>query len=288
MTSRPKAAPAGVPGPQPWDRAAHGWDRHTSQINAWLLDATDAMLAVACVVAGSRVLDVAAGAGGQTAAIARLTGDTGYVLATDVSVNAVALARANVLSAGLPNVETRVADAQALGLAGAGFDAAVCRLGLMFCEAPGNALAGMAAALKPGGRLAALVFAEPERNPCTAILMSTALKHAALPASLLYQRGSLFSLADPALLARLLEQSGFANVAVQRRAAPFRMPSTAHYLDFVRSSGSPVMELLRPLPERVQAEAWADMAGQLDAYTVNEGWVGPHELLLCGGTSACH
>jgi ubiquinone/menaquinone biosynthesis C-methylase UbiE len=54
-------------------------------IEDWLGDATERMLEAAHVTAGSRVLDGAAGAGGQSIAAARRAGSTGYVLATDIS-----------------------------------------------------------------------------------------------------------------------------------------------------------------------------------------------------------
>ena len=65
-----------VPAPDPqafkaavrkqWDQAAAGWNEHTPQIRAWLRQATEAMLDMAGVAPGARVLDVAAGAGDQT------------------------------------------------------------------------------------------------------------------------------------------------------------------------------------------------------------------------------
>lgn len=45
-------------------------------------------------------------------------------------------AQANAQRAGLLSIQTEVADAQRLDLHRASFDAAVCRLGLMFCQNP--------------------------------------------------------------------------------------------------------------------------------------------------------
>ena len=78
------------------------------------------------------MLDVAAGSGDQTLAVAQQVGAQGYVLATDLSPAIVALARDNAVRAGFTHVETRVADGEDLGVPEASFDAAVCRLGLMF------------------------------------------------------------------------------------------------------------------------------------------------------------
>ena len=281
MTSA-SARPASEGG-HPWDRAAEGWSRNSALVNAWLDQVTPAMLVAAGVGPGSRVLDVAAGAGGQTLEIARCVGPSGYVLATDISTRILELAGDNLRAAGVRNVETRVADAQALGLVGAGFDSAVCRLGLMFCEQPQSALAGIAAALKPGGRFAAVVFSRPQANPCVSILMATACRHAGLPPPSPFAPGSLFSLGQPGLMAQLLDAVGFAGVEVHEVAAPFRLPSSTHYLDFIRSSGSPIMQILAPLSGHAQTAAWDEMAGQLDRFAGADGWEGPNALLLCSG-----
>ena len=127
---------------QAWDAAAAGWDRHSGLIRTWLLAPTAAMLDAAGVRAGSRVLDVAAGAGDQSLDIAARVGLCGRLLITDLSADILALAEHKMRAAGFTQVEVLHADAQQLQLPGAGFDAAVCRLGLMFCTSPLLALQG--------------------------------------------------------------------------------------------------------------------------------------------------
>ena len=271
---------------QPWDKAAEGWSRHSALVNSWLRDVTGAMLSSAGIAEGFRVLDVAAGAGGQTIDIARRVGPGGAVLATDISGRILELAGENAGAAGLTNVTTQIADAQSLGLAGAGFDASVSRLGLMFCQQPLLALQQMAAALRPDGRLAVVVFSQPQTNPCVAILMSTALRHARRAAASPLEPGTLFSLGKPGVLAGLLEAAGFSDIKVEPFAAPMHLPSSRHYLDFIRSSGSPIMEILAPLPVQAQNDAWTDMQVQLERFTNTDGWCGPNELLLGSGRLA--
>ena len=269
----------------PWDQAAHGWNRHNTVIRAWLEEATRAMLDAAGIAAGASVLDIAAGAGDQTLDIALRVGPQGRVLATDISAAILALAADNAGQAGWRNIDTRVADAQALGLEGAGFDAAVSRLGLMFCEAPLDALHEARAALKPGGRFSALVFSQPQHNPCLGVLMSTALRHAGLPPRSPYAPGTLMSLGEPGLFAQLLHTAGFINIEMRTITAPFRWPTSRDYVDFVRTSGTPIMELLALLPVSARSAAWADMAEQLKVFNTPTGWVGPNELLLCAATA---
>ncbi len=270
---------------QAWDRAAHGWNQHAAIIHAWLAEATAAMLTSAGITPGGRVLDIAAGAGDQTLDIARRVGPQGHVMATDISAAILALAQANARTAGLTNIEIRVADAQALGLAGACFDAAVCRLGLMFCGAPLAALNEVHAALKPGGRFSALVFSQPQRNPCLGLMMATALRHAGRPARSPYEPGALMSLGEPGFLEKLLHAAGFVDIEVHAVPAPFRLPASRDYVQFVRTSGTPIMEILAPLSAVAQRAAWDDMSEQLNVFNTPTGWVGPNELLLCAAAS---
>ena len=78
-----------------WDASARSWNDHTPRIRAWLRSGTDAMLDMAGVRLGARVLDVAAGAGDQTLDIAERAGPQGRVLATDLSPAILELAQAN-------------------------------------------------------------------------------------------------------------------------------------------------------------------------------------------------
>lgn len=266
-----------------WNEHAKGWHDHSPQIGSWLGEATDAMLAMARIGPGACVLDVAAGAGDQTLAIASCVGPTGSVLATDLSPVILDYAKERVRRAGHDNVRTQIADGENLDVAEASFDAAICRLGLMFFPDPGKGLREMARALKPGGRACSMVFSSPDRNPCVTILLATAFKHAGLPARDPYQPGGLLSLGKPGLIDELFRQAGFSQVATTKVMAPFRLPSVHHYLDFVRSSASPIVQILGRLDNAARSAAWADIEGELSVFNGRDGWEGPNELLLTVG-----
>ena len=273
--------------PHPWDAAAAGWNHHAALIHAWLHDATHTMLDEAHIGPGARVLDIAAGAGDQTLDIARRIGAQGRVLATDVSPGILALAQKNAEAEGFLQVSTQVADAQSLGLAGANFDAAVSRLGLMFCRSPLAALSEIRAALRPQGRFSALVFGRPENNPCLTITLAMARKHAGLVSGAAaqtarpFEPGSLMSLGKPGLLEELLQTAGFVDVSMRYVPAAFHTDSAEQYVDFLRSSASPIIEMLAPLPDAARQDAWADITDQLKVFSAPAGWIGPNELLQC-------
>ncbi len=263
-----------------WDASARGWDAHTPAIRAWLRSSTNAMIAMAGVVKGARVLDVAAGAGDQTLDLAERVGPSGSVVATDLSPAIVALAQDRARHAGFGHVECRVADGEDLQVEPASFDAAVCRLGLMFFPDPLRGLREMQRALRPGGGACTVVFSGPEKNPCLTILMATALRHAGSPARDPFAPGSLFSLGRPRHIDTLFQEAGFRDVATTSMDAPFRMPSVDDYLAFVRSSASPVLQILAGLSELAAQAAWDDIRQQLRTFDTPTGWEGPNELLI--------
>lgn len=266
-----------------WDACASGWDRHTAEIRQWLRGPTDAMIAMAGIDEGDHVLDVAAGSGDQTLDILQRVGARGSVLATDLSEGILQLARLNVARAGYTNISFRQADGEALNLEPASFDAAVSRLGLMFFPDPEAGLRQMRSALKPGGRACVMVFGAPEANPCVAITMATALKHAGLPPRDPFAPGGLLSLGKPGLLEHLFIAAGFSKVATTKVTAPFSLPSVDNYLAFLAASAGPILQILSRLEAASRSAAWADIRERLDAFSTADGWSGPNELLLTLG-----
>ena len=95
-----------------WQSAAEAWHRWGPTLSAWLGPATETMLDLAGVTSGSRVLDVAAGAGEQTITAARRVVPAGYVLATDIAPGILDYAAQAARAAGCDNVETRVMDGE--------------------------------------------------------------------------------------------------------------------------------------------------------------------------------
>src|SRR5262249_58855624 len=84
-------------------------------------------------------------------------------------------------AAGLANVTTRAMDAEDLTLEPDSFDAAISRNVLMLLGEVDRALAGVRRALRPGGKLAAMVFSVPERNPLHALPAEIARRRRGVP-----------------------------------------------------------------------------------------------------------
>jgi ubiquinone/menaquinone biosynthesis C-methylase UbiE len=140
-----------------WDAAAETYDATWREC---LRPAHAAMFEMVALEPGERVLDLACGSGFATFQAAELVRGSGQVLATDISAGMVKLVQARARQLGFGHVTAERREAENLDLAAAGFDAALCALGLMFLPEPRTALIEMYGALRSGGRAVAAVWGE--------------------------------------------------------------------------------------------------------------------------------
>jgi SAM-dependent methyltransferase len=267
-----------------WQAAAEPWHRWGPTLEAWLGQATEVMLDMAGIAPGSRVLDVAAGAGGQTLAAARRVGPDGHVLATDISSNILAFAERSAREAGLQNVATHVVDGEQLDVEPGAFDAVISRVGFIYFPDQHTAFVGMRRALRPGGRLAGIIYSTPEANGFFSIPIAIIRRRAQLPAPAPGQPGP-FSLGAPGVIEAAFERAGFTDAEVRRVAAPVRLPSTAEFVRFARESFGALHQMLAGLSEAEREEAWSEIERELSQYETATGFEGPCELLIAAGTA---
>ncbi len=144
-----------------------------------------------------------------------------------------------------------------------------------------QALAQARGALRPGGRYAALVFAEPERNAFFSVPISIIRRRAGLPAPAPGQPGPFSAVG----LGGLLDEAGFDDVEVHRCEAPLRLASAAECTRLERESFGALHAMLSGLSDGEQDEAWAEVEEALSAFDEPGGFVGPCELLVGAGSA---
>jgi SAM-dependent methyltransferase len=263
-----------------WQRAAHGWHRWIGEINGWLNLATETMLDQAGVQAGSRVIDIAAGDGGQSVAAAGRVGPSGQVLATDIVPDFVELANGVAARRGLTQLSAQVMDAEALSLPDARFDAAISRLGLMYLPDLQKGLGEIKRVLRPGGRLSAIVFTTAEKTPFFSIPVTLIRDRRGLPSPTPGQPGP-FSLGAPGTLAGALEAAGFRNTQEQVIEAPLRFESVQDCVRWRREASGTMQQMLSGLDDPAKDEIWQEIEDALRQFETPQGFQSPCELLVC-------
>ncbi len=268
---------------QQWQSAAKAWNDWGPFLREWLGEATEVMLDMAGVKAGDRVLDVAAGAGDQTLQAADRVGPDGQVLATDISSAILELAAENARDAGYGNVQTKILDGENLDVPPASFDAVISRVGLIYLPDQQAALQSMKRALKPLGRVAAIVYSSPERNPFFSIPVSVIRAKAKLPLPLPGQPGP-FSLGAAGVLEEAFRKAGLRSVKSTAVAAPLRMSSAAECVRFEKESFGALHQMLSGLDARGKAAVWEEIADNLRQFETKDGFEGPCELVVAVGS----
>ena len=154
-----------------------------------------------------RVLDIGCGAGQSTRDAARVATE-GSALGVDVSGEMLEIARRRSAEEGLRNVTYERGDAQLQVFPSAGFDLCISRFGVMFFASPAAAFANIGRAMRPGARLAWMVWQSQDRNE-----WATAIQRALAPGvAMSGDAASPFSLGDPAITTEILRVAGFVSV----------------------------------------------------------------------------
>lgn len=268
-----------------WESAAPGWAKWEHVFATSLSGATDALMDMAGVRRGMRVLDVASGAGSQSIQLAKRVGSDGGVVATDISATMLEHVRRNAAQAGLQNIETVQCAAEDLSEQQAAFDASICRMALMLFPSPGTSLEAIRRALKPGARFAALVFTTPAGNPFMAQPMAILLRHAGKPPPPPGQPG-IFALGGEGVLERLMEDSGFADVKRQTVRAPLDLPSASNAVELMKEAAGAYRAVVADLGEEERAKAWSDVHDCLKQYESEGRLATELEFVIASGARA--
>lgn len=265
-----------------WQAAAEAWYRWSPTLKQWLGKATDKMLDMADIKIGDRVLDIAAGAGEQSISAAKKVGASGYVLATDISSNILEFAKQMAQQAGVNNIETKVMDGEDITLENETFDAIISRVGLIYFPDQQKALKEMLRVLKPGGKVAAIVYSTPENNKFFSLPVSIIRNRAKLPPPLPGQPGP-FSLGAEGTIEKAFSQAGFINVQSERMNSPLLLPSAKECVLFEKESFGALHQMMSSLSDPEKDAVWLEIESELQRFETENGFIGPCEMVVAVG-----
>jgi SAM-dependent methyltransferase len=244
-----------------WSAAARSWARAAEEEETGASgDATPWMLAATELRPGQQVLELACGAGRVGLQAASLVGPDGTVLCSDFSQEMVDAVAERVGRLGVPNVETRLLDAQQLELPDDGFDAVLCRFGYMLMADPVQALRESARVLHPDGKLALAVWGTAEQNPWLWLVIEALIDRLNAPRPEPGTPGP-FSLGEPERLHAVCEEAGLGDVEVEEISTEQAYDSLDAWWEELLEVSGPLAAMLKALPdedrEAIRAKAFA-------------------------------
>jgi SAM-dependent methyltransferase len=233
-------------------------------VTAFGAPVAEALVAGLATSPGDTVLDLAAGTGDVTEALAQ---SGVHVISTDVSPVMVEAARRR----GLPDVDHRVMDMQAIDLPDSSVDGVVSRYGYMLVPDPALALRDARRVLRPGGRLAFATWAPANRNPWATAYGPVLIERGLLEPPKPGEPGQ-FSLGEPARIEELVRGAGFDDVVVTEVPVVFRAESWSEYRRIVSSLAASMREVLELLDDEARAEVDETAKARIEPYRSGEAY----------------
>lgn len=231
---------------------------------------------------GLAVLDLACGAGEPALEEARKVGPTGLVTGVDPLEAAVTLARERAKASGLIQARFDVGGAESLCYPDRSFDRVTSRFGAMYFTDLSKAIAESRRVLRPGGRVAWLVWGSIDR-PLWRSTVFVALKRAGL-ARIPPKALEPFCFSNGGVLSRALSDGGFEAVSEVRNEVPVTWPGPPEEVCTLFLAGMPHFEtILDAIPPGSRRMAEDEILESLRGYWTSGQVVIPTEVILATG-----
>ena len=256
------------------------WERRRAEIEAVATPVREWMLRELRPQEGDTVLELAAGVGDTGFEAARIVGESGRLITSDLSPTMLAAARRRGAELGLTNVDYRVIDAERIELADSVVDGVLCRFGYMLLPDPAGALVETRRVLRPGGRVALAVWGAPERNPWIALVGISLAQRGHIPPPEPAPAPGPFSLASDERVESLLRDAGFSEVRTEELEGTFKVAEVDEYLGLIADTAGPIALVLRGLGEADRAALRTDVEDSLRRFAAAGGYELP-SLALC-------
>ena len=194
------------------------WAAHAASFERSLAAYQESFMAAAGIARADHVLDIGCGTGGATLEAAGIAAD-GLAVGVDLSSAMLQVGRERARTEGVHNVSFEQADAQVHAFPAGSFDVAIGRTSAMFFADKVAALANVARALRPGGRLALLTWQPVHVNEWF-LEIATALAAGRDRPSPPPEGPQPFSMTDPDRVRSWLVAAGFGEVEARGVTGP--------------------------------------------------------------------
>ncbi len=256
-----------------WDKAVQDYDSYFVPL---LKHCSERCIELLNLQPGELVLDVATGTGVGAFMAAERVGDSGEVVATDISAKMVEYVRERAEHGGVTNMRFERVDAEELTYADGTFDAVLCVLGLMYPADPQRAIEQMKRVLRPGGRAAMAVWGRRDLCGWAEIfpIVDSRVESDVCPL--------FFQLGPEGASKRAFERAGFVDVHDERLHRPLAFESEHNVLAAVFAGGPVALAYSKFSPE-VKDEVHAEYLESIKGYRRGNGYDVPGEFVFALG-----
>jgi SAM-dependent methyltransferase len=243
-----------------WDSVAAGWKEWWVPIEKGAQKLSQRLIELAEIKPGQRVLDIATGIGEPSITAAKVVGNGGHVLATDISRQMLANAKDRATSLRLQDIiEFKETDAENLDLANSSFDAALCRWGLMLFPNLDTAIGKIYSSLVSGGRFAAAVWADATKVPIINLatrIIGSQVQMSDPPQGV----PNPFSLSDTNKLENSLARAGFRDIHIDTEIVTFEFESGRDYCRYCQAVSVSARTALSKVTGERKEDVWRKVA----------------------------
>ena len=264
------------------EQTVAAWRKWNDRMSEFTREATATVLEAAQLRSGMQVLDLASGVGDPALSIAEAVGPSGHVTATDLGPGMIAFAEGLAKKKRLGNIEFRVADVEALPFPDGSFDVVSCRFGVMFFPEQVKAFRECLRVLKPGGRVAFVVWGKREQ-PFLGTTIGVLIKYVEAPPSD-PDAPHAFMFGERGLLRRRLEEAGFSDAREEVRTVTGHWKGTPEeYWQQFTEVAAPFRPLIAKLTPEARAKAESEIFAGLRKLSDGKELSMPLEIVVGTG-----
>ena len=196
------------------------WVNYQRELDACFSAVNNRLFEYAKIEPGEKALDTGCGAGDLTLEISKHLDSGGHVTAIDISRVLLDFAIERAGNLHRQNIEFVLADAQNHIFEPGSLDLILSRFGVMFFNDPVAAFLNLTDALRPGGRMVFVCWADVESNPWFQIPKLAAIRQLGNPQATDPRAPGPMAFSEKEYVKDILSEAGLKNITIQEEVIP--------------------------------------------------------------------